>query len=254
MSFTTWTPPAVSSEAQPWSAVAWRLVESQHIAATMKLVDTRDEQDLLESLLESGKPRLPSDLAGLDYLLATPFRYSPRRGGSRFRGITDPGVFYGAESVHTAGAELGYWRWRFLQDAPDLERLDPVAHTAFSVTLRTRAVDLRAPPFDSDRAIWRHPSDYAGTQAFARVARDAGVGAVVYSSVRDPQRGWCVALLEASGFAQTRPHAGMQTWYLAVSRRGVSWRRDTDAMMFSSADWELQRDPGRDRRRDPQPG
>ena len=33
------------------------------------------------------------------YLLATPFRYTPARGGSQFRELTDPGVFYGAESV-----------------------------------------------------------------------------------------------------------------------------------------------------------
>ncbi len=237
MSFTTWTPPAVSSEARAWSAVAWRIVESQHIAATMKLVDTHDEQDLLESLLESSKPRLTAGLSGLDYLLATPFRYSPLRSGSRFRGITDPGVFYGAESIHTAAAELGYWRWRFLQDAPDLERLDPVAHSAFSVALRTPAIDLRLPPFDADRTVWRHRSDYAGTQAFARIARHAGVGAIVYQSVRDPAPAWCVAVLDPAGFAQPTPRAGMQTWYLAVSRRAVTWRREAESMTFSAAEW-----------------
>ncbi len=214
------------------------MVESQHIAATMKLVDTRDEQDLLESLLESSKPRLSGELAELHYLLATPFRYSPLRSGSRFRGVTDPGVFYGAESIRTAGAELGYWRWRFLQDAPDLERLDPVAHTAFSVAMDTQAVDLRLPPFDADRAVWRERSDYAATQAFARIAREAQVGAIVYQSVRDPEPGWCIALLNPAGFAQSVPAAGMQTWYLAVSRRAVTWRREAESMTFTVSAWE----------------
>lgn len=91
VSFTTWTPPAVSSEAFAWRGQVWRMVESQHIAATMKLVDNRDEQDLLESLLESSKPAQPDDTAGLDYLLATPFRYRSKRGGSRFRSLTDTG-------------------------------------------------------------------------------------------------------------------------------------------------------------------
>lgn len=109
------------------------MVESQHIAATMKLVDSHAEQDVLESLLEFNKPAQPHGTAGLDYVLATPFRYPPIRQGSRFRAITDPGVFYGAASVHTAAAELGYWRWKFLRDAVDLERLEPVAHTAFRV-------------------------------------------------------------------------------------------------------------------------
>ena len=133
------------------------MVESQHIAATMKLVDNRDEQDLLESLLESSKPNRSDDTTALDYLLATPFRYDPKRGGSRFRAVNDPGVFYGAESVRTAGAELGYWRWKFLQDAIDLERLEPVAHTAFQAEIATSVVDLQHPPFDEHAAIWQHP-------------------------------------------------------------------------------------------------
>ncbi|RCW21574.1 hypothetical protein DFR48_110163 [Ciceribacter lividus] len=39
----------------------------------MKLVDTVEEQSLLESLLEETKPALPPECAGLDYLLATAF-------------------------------------------------------------------------------------------------------------------------------------------------------------------------------------
>lgn len=213
------------------------MVESQHIAATMKLVDDRAEQDLLESLLESSKPVPPADTSRLDYLLATPFRYDPRRGGSRFRAITDPGVFYGAESVRTAGAELGYWRWRFLKDAVDLERLEPVAHTAFRVDVAASVVDLQRPPFDRDAAAWQHPTAYGPTQRFAQVAREAAVGGILYRSVRDPQPGWCLALLTPAGFAKAKPHAERQTWYLAVSRQEVTLRRDSESMQFSAARW-----------------
>ena len=76
----------------------------------MVLVDTLDEQALLEQLLEGSKPPLPSGAAGLHWLLFTPFRYPPPPSGSRFRGQTDPGVFYGADEVETACAELGFWR------------------------------------------------------------------------------------------------------------------------------------------------
>ena len=151
------------------------MVESQHIAATMKLVDDRAEQDLLESLLETSKPPV-ADTDRLDYLLATPFRYDPQRGGSRFRGETDPGVFYGAESMRTAGAELGYWRWKFLMASDGLDRIGPVPHTAFSVAVDTQVVDLQRAPFDADAATWRHPTDYAPTQRFARVAREVHGG------------------------------------------------------------------------------
>jgi len=213
------------------------MVEAQHIASTMKIVDSKDEQDILESLLESGKPPLPAGIDDLDYLLATPFRYAPRHHGSRFRAATDPGVYYGAESVRTAAAELGYWRWRFLQDAVELDRIEPVAHTAFSVDISTTAIDLRQPPFDQDRTVWTHPADYAGTQGFARVGREAGIGGIVYESVRDPEPAWCLALLQPSGFAMKHPHPDSQTWWLAVNPAEAIWRRDRESMTFDAANW-----------------
>lgn len=233
-----WDAPAVLAEARNWRGRSWRVVEAQHVASTMKLVDGAAEQDVLEAVLEDAKPATPAGTAGLDYLLATPFRYPPRGGGSRFRAASDPGVYYGGETVRTACAELGYWRWRFLRDAVDLDRLDPVAHTVFRVEIATQAVDLRLPPFDARAADWRHPDDYAATQAFARVARDAGIGAVLYASVRDPDGGWCVALLTPAGFAGRRPDRARQTWWLAVQREGVAWRRDGVSMVFSMHTWD----------------
>ena len=215
------------------------MVESQHVASTMKLVDSRDEQDLLESLLETGKPPASVDTRGLHYLLATPFRYPPPATGSRFRAYADPGVFYGAQSVRTAAAELGYWRWKFLRDSVDLDRLGPVAHTAFSVKVSTIGVDVRKPPFDDDSVRWLHPTDYLPTQVFGRVAREAGVGAIVYQSVRDPESAWCIAVLSPSAFARKKPEPGCETWYLAVSNDAVSWRRDQQAMEFSTRPWRV---------------
>ena len=237
MSFTTWTPPAVLSKAFVWHGRAWRMVESQHIAATMKLVDSQNEQDMLESLLESSKPAQPPDTAGLDYLLATPFRYHPKHGGSRFRAESDPGVFYGAESVRTAGAELSYWRWKFLHDAIDLEHIEPIAHTAFRVDVSTQIVDLRQPPFDASADLWRHPTNYEPTQQLARIAREVNIGGILYRSVRNPQPSWCLALLTPAGFAQTKPCVERQTWFLAVSRHEVTLRRDTESMQFSATGW-----------------
>ncbi len=214
------------------------MVEAQHVASTMKLVDSLAEQDLLEELIEGSKPSMPRDVAELDYLLATPFRYDPPKEGSRFRGTGDPGVFYGAQSVRTASAELGYWRWKFLHDAADLERIGPVAHTAFRTQVRCAAVDLRSKPFVKDAKHWRHPTDYRATQAFARVAREADVVGIIYESVRDPQPAWCVALLTPSAFASPKPHPETQTWFLAVTKEGVAWRRGNESLTFSSAAWK----------------
>ena len=232
MSSTTWTPPAVSSEAKDWRAWIWRIVEAQHIASTMKIVDTAAEQDILETLLEASKPPLPDDAASLNYLLATPFRYDPVRLGSRFRSVSDPGVFYGAESVRTACAELGYVRWKFLKDAEDLDKLDPVTHTAFRADVHSSAVDLRDPPFNRDAASWTHLTDYTATQSFARIAREAGIGAIVYQSVRDPQSSWCAAVLTPMAFASKKPHHSTQTWWLAVHQDEVIWRHHHEVIVI----------------------
>ena len=57
--------------------VVWRGVEAQHVVSTMRLVDTPDEQDLLETLLEGSKPAMPPTKQPKHYLLTNPFRYSP---------------------------------------------------------------------------------------------------------------------------------------------------------------------------------
>lgn len=228
MSSRTWTPRAVASEADEFRFAVWRAVEAQHVVATMALVDTLDEQHTLERLLDASKPPLPEGAARLHYLLFTPFRYAPPPGGSRFRGPTDPGVFYGADEVRTACAELGYWRWRHLLDSPALAAMPTRPQTVFRAKLDAPAVDLRQPPFARDRRTWTDPSDYAGCQRFGVIARQAGVGAIRYESVRDPQHGGCCAVLAWSAFARPMP-VEQQTWVLTVARDRVVWQR-TDAI------------------------
>ena len=202
----------------------WRAVEAQHVASTMKLADGEQEQALLEDILEQSKPALPTAVQGLPYLLGTPFRYPPRH-GSRFRGPGDPGVFYGAEAVRTACAELGYWRWRFLMDSDGLRSLGPGPQTIFSVAVDASAVDLRRPPHARQAAKWTHPSDYTATQSFARRARTNGIAMLRYQSVRDPGKGGCAALLDPAGFARPARVTTSQTWYLAITREHSVWTR-----------------------------
>lgn len=240
MSYTIWTPPAVASEAKPWSAKLWRIVESQHAASTMKLVDTAEEQLTLETLLDESKP--PADTHGrrLHYLMATPFRYHPLRGGSRFRKVNDPGVFYGAERVPTCCAEIGYWRWRFLRDSVDLQRIEPMPHTAFRVAVSTTGVDLRVPPFSAQTEAWEHLADYTATQRLAAAAREASVGAIVYRSVRDPEAGMCAAVLTPAAFTKPVPDPVTQQWWLSVGKTEISWRRqgDRETLAFPATGWE----------------
>lgn len=241
MSLPTWTPVELSSEAISIACKVWRMVEAQHIVSTLKIVETRAEQELLEEILEDHKPPVPSEATGLHYLLFSPFRYDTRPpSGSRFRGINDPGVFYGAETVRTSAAEVAFWRWRFLQDTSGLTRLQPCTFTAFRVPVKTLCIDLRQPPFDVDGAIWSHPTDYSATQAVGRSAREAGIGAVVYRSVRDPEPHFCIAVLTPRAFAAKKPDSATQTWVLTVSGEEAIWMRQGDeTFSFRTRGWEL---------------
>lgn len=225
MSSTIWTPTAVKSNAAPLQCGLWRAVEAQHRVSTIALVDTLEEQAQLEQILEDSKPSLASSAKGKHYLLSTPFRYPPLPSGSRFRGPIDPGVFYGANEIRTACAELGYWRWRFLLDCPTLEAINAKPQTVFHADISTNAVDLRKPPFDIDSDFWTHSTNYGHCQQFASVVRETTVEAICYESVRDPQKGGCVAVLTPQAFTDALIEA--QTWLLSVSRRKAFWHRDS---------------------------
>lgn len=218
----------------------WRAVEAQHRVSTMVLVDTLDEQALLERILDDSKPALESGQRSLHYLLFTPFRYPPLPNGSRFRGPLDPGVFYGADAIRTACAELGYWRWRLMADSPKLQSIPPVPQTLFRTTVAGKTIDLRVPPLSRRRKQWTDPEDYAACQKLAREARVEGVQLIRYQSVRDPESGACAAVLSHTAFVHAEP-AESQAWTLAVFRHRVVWRRDSifeeESFEFDVAKW-----------------
>ena len=225
MSSSTWTPHAVASESRRCELTLWRAVEAQHVVATRALVDGLAEQEILESVLEASKPRVPLACAGFDYLLYTPFRYPPPQRGSRFRAYDDPGVWYGAEALRTSCAELGYWRWRFVRDSHGLTRLDGVPHTAFQAVARGSAVDLRESPFVRDESMWADPDGYGACHALARAARMAETQIIRYASVRDPEHGGCGAVLDCRAFSGTGGIRQRQSWFLTVDRHRASWVR-----------------------------
>ena len=235
MSSNTWTARAVGSESRRAQLRLWRAVEAQHIASTLRLVAGVEEQMLLESLLDRSKPPLPPQSHDLHYLLATPFRYSSPI-GSRFRAPADPGIWYGAEVRRTACAELGFWRWRFLMDCDDLDALGPSPQSVFRAGMDGELVDLTLAPFKRARAQWTHANDYGPTQGFASVARAANIDAIRYESVRDPQHGAAVAVLEPSCFKPRKP-LEQGTWFLTVRRAAVIWQRDGETFEFDAQEW-----------------
>ncbi len=212
------------------------MVESQSRVATLKLVDTLDEQTILEAELEGSKPPIPASCAGLDYLLATPFRYAPYRAGSRFRRARQiDGCFYAAEQVVTAVAEEAFYRLLFFLDAPGAKRpANPQERTAFRVPAgTTRTIDLTLPPFDREAAVWQHPIEYGPCQEQADAARAAGVEAIRYCSVRDPGGGANLALLSPAAFRATQPEIA-ETWHVILREASVLAVREMPRLMQES--------------------
>lgn len=223
MSLPIWTPGALSSEAVRLAGSCWRMVEAQHRVSTLKIVDTLEEQALLEDLVEETKPRIPLECRSLHYLLATPFRYgSVYPHGSRFRRAGRTlGVYYAAETVATAVAEMAFYRMLFLAESPDTPwPRDAAEYTAFAAAISCgRTVDLTRPPLDRDGGAWTHPTDYAACQVLADIARKADIEAIRYRSVRDAN-GINVALLTCRAFAKPNP-TQRQTWRIRLGASGV---------------------------------
>lgn len=224
MSSPIWTPDALLSEKRAASGKFWRLVEAQHQVSTMKLVDTVEEQSLLEDILETSKRPFPPECAGLDYLLATPFRYGAAYPhGSRFRraGYTE-GVYYAAAKVETALAEMAFYRLLFYAESPGTPLpANPADYSAFAARIATdAALDLTQSELNRDEALWTDLTNYEPCQALAEQARVAKVEAILYRSVRDPAAGLNIAILSPKAFAEKAPVERM-SWRIRLSKTGV---------------------------------
>jgi RES domain-containing protein len=216
-----------------------RLVESQEQVATRRLVGSLEEQALLEELLEVSKPPLPasvSEVAGLHYLLATPFRYPPLRHGSRFGRPFEPSLFYAALTTPTVLAEAAYYRlvfW-FGMASPPASSLS-TQHTLFGAAYRTeRGLRLTVPPFDAWQAALTDRAGYTATQRLGTAMREAGIAAFEYRSARDPAGGINLALFVPTALASPRPTFS-QAWLGETGGEGVRFYCPEERQVFAFA-------------------
>ena len=220
MSSSIWTQCAGTSEIRALRLDPWRAVEAQHQVSTRKLVDTADEQVLLEELIDRVKP--PDLTHGrMHYLLATPFRYPPLRHGSRFGSRHERGIWYGAETLRTLFAEVAYYRLVFLDGSrADLGTVSTQL-TAFTVRAHSaRGVDLVAAPFASHRRAIANPGRYATPQALGAAMRAAGVELFRYPSARDSKDGVNVGAFTPIVFGTAKPRT-LETWHCTATRARV---------------------------------
>lgn len=232
-----WQPDWFDTGIRHAADLLWRGVEAQHRVATMRLVDTLDEQAELERILDDSKPPLrpPPAEVPVDphYLVQTPFRYrSPHP--SRFRRGGDPGLWYGARERETACTEVAYWRWRFLMDSAGLRDGELVTeHTFFQARAAGSAIDLTRKPWSAAAAHWKQPDDYAACHAIAHAARAHGVQWIRYESVRRPG-GRCGAVLAPEALARVEP-ARTQTWICKVTAAQALMLHDEDRLTIPFA-------------------
>lgn len=222
MSRSIWTRCAASYKPRRLALLAHRVVESQHVVSTRKLVDSDAEQALLEELVERVKPPVPDDpdLRGLHYLLFTSFRHPPLRYGSRFGTRAERGIWYGSTELATAFAEVAYYRLLFLEGtAADLGPLT-VELTALVVGVRdSKSVDLTRVPFARFEREISSPVSYAASQALGAAMRAAGVTTFLYTSARAAGRGTNIGLF-APAFGSRRP-SRYEAWTSTADRSKV---------------------------------
>lgn len=218
-----WDPSWLEDHSERMSMNAFRMVETQHIAATMRLVDSAEEQSLLEQMLEISKPPLPPHAEGLYYLLAAPFRYLPPL-GSRFRRANAPGIWYGANDRFCACAEVAYWRQRFVLDSVGLlkESLS-TEHSMYEAHVSELAIDLTSVPWSQTEHQWLHPSDYTETQRLGQVVRDHSlVTWIRYGSVRAPGYS-CAAVFDPRGLTMVTTDGRYEQWHCHTTRDKVTF-------------------------------
>jgi hypothetical protein len=219
---------------------AWRVVEAQHVVSTRKLVDSAEEQEILEGLIDDAKPPLPDteEFRGLHYLLSTPFRYPPLLHGSRFGTRAEPSLWYGSALPRTAFAETAYYRLLFLEGTT--AEIEPVSVelSLFHVAVRcSKGVDLTRPPFDAQRDVIASPTSYDATQRLGSSMRAAGVQAFRYPSARDVKGGKNLALFTPKAFAAKIPSVP-ETWYCVATRARVEL---TKMDIFERRRWTFPR-------------
>ena len=212
-----WTRCAGRSSLRPLSGRAWRVVESQHLFSTRKLVDSDEEQALLEELIEDVKPPAGA-AAGLHYLLFTPFRYPPLRHGSGSAPAPRHGIWYGSRTQPPRSR-------RRRIPAPVPGGHDGGAHAAGDGRLdlpgRLRDAEGRGPPAAAPSRATRRSSRRRPTtsrRALGREMRADRVEAFLYTSAATRTRRQREALRARGPSVAASSTGELAAWSRTTSR------------------------------------
>lgn len=204
----------------------WRVVEAQHILNSRDLVDTLEEYDILEDLLDNAKPEIHTHIS--DPLIFTPFRYPPLEYGSRFGRLFEPSLWYGSLDIKTALTEVAYYRLKFNQDTEaELGYVDTLL-TAFNVCIKTKhGIDLTKLPFIQYQADISAQTSYTASQLLGSDMRSNNIAAFVFYSARTKPAGKNIGIFDINAFCQTNEGYtyNQQTWKCVSSKNDIQIAR-----------------------------
>ena len=237
MALPIWILDALHSEQRSIEKKFWRCVEAQEVVSTLQLVNTLDEQFLLEGILEETKPPVPPECKELHYFYMTPFRYGPYPYGSRFRrsGAT-PGVYYVSQEPNTAIIETAFHRLLFYADSPDTPFPNQASkHTTFEVPVNSdKGIVLTDKPFTDASDLWMHQTNYGPCQELEEASRSECIEIILYASVRDPNHNPNAAILCCQAFATKAP-TQYQSWQILFNKAGMHAICESREIQFSIA-------------------
>lgn len=150
----------------------WRLVESQEVVSTRKLVDSFEELLVLEEMLAVNKLSMHDKFQDYHPLLSASFKYPPLKYGSRFGKKTEPGLWYGSLQLKTAMAEKAFYKFNFLRASKAEYDFVVEGVTAFSVRVATtKGIKLDVEPFKKYISSISAPTSYERSQLLGAVMR-----------------------------------------------------------------------------------
>lgn len=223
MSLTTWTPAAIASKATHFTETLCRFVVKNSHSSIAKITDSNDELIRVENAITRQVNNFDNEFADLHPLMKLPFIAKAYPRGSRFRGQFDAGVFYGANTIETAAAERGYHHHVFVRDSPGLVNSGATPFTFFTVKISMKLVDVRKVAFSKHHSVFYNKKSYADSQRFASSVRESDVPGIKYASVRNLNKGSCVAMFSPSGFELRQPTTWDEDWLCLADSNGARW-------------------------------
>jgi len=213
---------------------AWRMVESQEKISTRKLVDSIEEQKVLDGIIEESKLDVSASQTAFHPFLYDQFSYPPLKYGSRFGKKTEPSLWYGSLSAETTMVEKAFYRFALIDASVGDFGMVSSLMTLFSVRLKiTNGARLNESPFNKYKNQISSPTNYEVSQLLGARMRANDLDGFTFVSARDKNMGINVGLLKLSAFANKHPDAGsFQTWQCNTTKRNVEFTNSINDDVF----------------------